>query len=87
MDGDRLQVLANVDAEGARELLKAIQTSLALLEDENDVEVAPVRAVAPQVSLMITQAQRAKLREMGHDDETISNMTPAEAHKTLGILD
>ncbi|MDA9435190.1 hypothetical protein [Bradyrhizobium sp. CCBAU 51627] len=40
MDGDRLQVVANVDAKGARKLLKAIQANLALLSDDDDEEAA-----------------------------------------------
>jgi hypothetical protein len=34
MDGDRLQIVANVDAKGAQKLLKAIQANLALLGDD-----------------------------------------------------
>ena len=37
------------------------------------------------ISLFITQAQRAKLRECGFPDEQIRNMLPAEAHKILGL--
>lgn len=36
------------------------------------------------ISLIITQAQRAALRELGYSDEAIHTMTPAEAHKHLG---
>ena len=37
MDGDRLQIAANVDAKGAQKLLKAIQANLALLGDDDDL--------------------------------------------------
>ena len=36
MDGDRLQIVANVDAKGAQKLLKAIQANLALLGDDDE---------------------------------------------------
>jgi hypothetical protein len=38
----------------------------------------------PGVPFMITQAQRQRLREIGHDEEAIQNMTPEAAHKLLG---
>ncbi len=38
------------------------------------------------VSLIITQAQRALLRERGYSDEAIRTMTPAEAHRHLGMV-
>jgi len=37
------------------------------------------------VSLMITRAQRAMLREIGYSDDDIRTMTPAEAHRNLGL--
>jgi hypothetical protein len=39
----------------------------------------------PQMPLMITLAQKARLRELGHDDAAINQMTPHHAHKVLGI--
>jgi hypothetical protein len=39
----------------------------------------------PGVSLLITQAQRSQLRELGFADDRIRGMTPAEAHQILGI--
>jgi hypothetical protein len=35
---------------------------------------------------MITQAQKQRLRELGHDEETIQKMTPEAAQKLLGVL-
>jgi hypothetical protein len=43
------------------------------------------RAHQVHVSLMITRAQKIRLREMGYDDVAIRNMTPAQAHKALGL--
>jgi hypothetical protein len=40
-----------------------------------------------QVSLMITRAQRRDLRNRGYSDEEIRTMTPAEAHRNLGLID
>jgi hypothetical protein len=35
---------------------------------------------------MITQEQKAALRERGHDDDQIREMKPADAHSALGII-
>ena len=43
-------------------------------------------AAGGQVPFMITHAQKQQLREMGHDDDAIGNMTPEQAHKALGVL-
>ena len=40
---------------------------------------------APRVSLLITQAQRSGLKELGYADEHIRSMKPIEAHQILGI--
>jgi len=42
-------------------------------------------ATSPVVSLMITNRQRAALRQLGLSDEAIRQMTPAEAHGRLGL--
>ncbi len=39
------------------------------------------------VSLMITLAQKDRLREMSYDEVAISHMTPAQAHAVLGVLE
>jgi hypothetical protein len=44
------------------------------------VEVQPA-----QVPFMITQAQRQRLREIGHDEKAIREMTPEVAHRLLGV--
>ena len=43
------------------------------------------KAGDPPVSLVITQAQRAVLRERGYSSEAIHAMTPAQAHRHLGV--
>jgi hypothetical protein len=45
-----------------------------------------IQALPVQVPFMITQAQKQRLREMGHDEEAIQNMTPEAAHELLGVL-
>jgi len=48
----------------------------------------PSDAAAPAaVSLMITNQQRAKLRELGFSDDAIRLMTPAEAHHQLDLAE
>ncbi|MET0528578.1 MAG: hypothetical protein ABW003_09575 [Microvirga sp.] len=51
--------------------------------DLNATGTAP--AASPVVSLMITNRQRAALRELGFSEEAIRQMTPAEAHGKLGL--
>lgn len=46
--------------------------------------VAPLTS-SSAVSLMITNPQRAALRELGFSDGAIRQMTPAEAHAQLGL--
>ena len=52
-------------------------------------ERAEPTAAAPLAgfSLMITQRQKADLRERGYTDEQIRDMTPSEAHRVLGLID
>jgi cytoskeletal protein CcmA (bactofilin family) len=38
------------------------------------------------VSFFITRRQRQDLRDRGYDDAAIDKMTPAEAHKILGLI-
>ncbi|GJE12227.1 hypothetical protein [Methylobacterium longum] len=49
----------------------------------NAADAAPARS--PAVSLMITNRQRAALRELGFSEESIRQMTPVEAHEKLGL--
>ena len=78
---------------GAMAMAKAaIQLSLREPEPTDDIPApgshgaeSGVTAHQP-VSLIITQAQRAVLRERGYSDEAIHTMTPAEAHGHLGMV-
>lgn len=45
------------------------------------------RAPLAGVSLMITQRQKADLRERGYSDGQIRDMRPEEAHRVLGLID
>jgi hypothetical protein len=46
---------------------------------------APATETVAATSLMITRQQRALLRERGWSDEQIRDMTPADAHRHLGM--
>ncbi|MCJ2044467.1 hypothetical protein MKK58_07965 [Methylobacterium sp. J-078] len=48
-------------------------------------DLAAPAASFPALSLMITNQQRAELRELGFSDEAVRQMTPAEAHAQLGL--
>jgi hypothetical protein len=88
LDGDRIIVSAVVDLKDAKKLLKWLQANIDLLEAEVGDEAAtsqPAEQVG-QVSLMITLAQKERLRDMGYSDEQIINMTPEQAHKLPGIF-
>jgi hypothetical protein len=77
--GEEFQLLRTVDIR-ASEALKG--------PDETPAPAQMADAGAPaQVSLIITRAQRASLRTIGYSDEDIRNMTPAEAHRNLGLGD
>ena len=52
--------------------------------DQPKPTAAPA-AASPTVSLMITNQQRARLRELGFSEEAIRLMTPAEAHRQLDL--
>ena len=49
----------------------------------NATGTAPATTTA--VSLMITNRQRAALRELGFSEDSIRQMTPTEAHEKLGL--
>lgn len=74
-----------------RALLKQAAQEDAFLDRIRGAENVQRTATATQpetpsiVSLMITNRQRAKLRELGFSDEVVRLMTPAEAHAKLGL--
>jgi hypothetical protein len=41
--------------------------------------------VSPNVSFMITLAQKDRLRQLGYDETAISAMTPQDAHRILRL--
>jgi hypothetical protein len=61
--------------------------------DRNAAAQLPMSAEANNVdrcapvSLMITRAQRRDLRKLGYSAKDIGSMTPAEAHRILGLPD
>jgi len=57
----------------------ADEIALELVRDEEHAGVS--------VSLMVTRAQRATLRERGYTDEQIRDMRPEDAHRALGLID
>lgn len=58
------------------------------LRDRLPERVEPTsKARLARFSLMITQRQKADLRERGYSDEQIRDMTPEEAHRALGLID
>ncbi|CAM2885636.1 hypothetical protein JHFBIEKO_2537 [Methylobacterium mesophilicum] len=54
-------------------------------EDAELNAMGTASVTSPAVSLMITNRQRAALRELGFSEESIRQMTPAEAHGKLGL--
>jgi hypothetical protein len=52
---------------------------------EEKEETAKAIGQSVGVSLLITQAQRSQLRELGFHEEQIRSMKPIEAHQILGI--
>jgi hypothetical protein len=57
-----------------------------LLDSGELIPTEVISASPPeQISLIITQAQRAKLRSIGFDEAVIGLMKPEEAHRLLGL--
>ena len=48
-------------------------------------EPEQLRVEGAQVPFMITRSQKEALRNKGFNDDQISNMTPAQAHRLLGV--
>jgi hypothetical protein len=88
LDGNRIIVSAVVDLKDAKKLLKRLQANIDLLEAEvgEEAAISQPTGLPGQVSLMITLAQKERLRDMGYSDEQIANMTPEQAHKLPGIF-
>ena len=73
---------ALLDQEAAED---AFITRLRQAGEVRPRDAAAPASSAPAVSLMITNQQRAALRERGFSDEAVRLMTPAEAHAQLGL--
>jgi hypothetical protein len=69
-------------AEQGAPYRRVVERRAAMVEG-HDVHIDEEKA---GVSLMITQEQKAALRERGHDDDQIREMKPADAHSVLGII-
>jgi hypothetical protein len=92
MNGDRPDIQASVDLAG----LKMLKEMLTKFEGILEMMAPGHKAASPmpwenkekpaQVPLMITLAQKERLRDMGYSDEQIVNMTPEQAHKLPGIF-
>jgi hypothetical protein len=52
-------------------------------EGHEEPDVSRVIVEAAQMPFMITNAQKARLRAIGYDDDAISKMTPEHAHREL----
>ncbi|KAA0107821.1 hypothetical protein CIW48_32475 [Methylobacterium sp. P1-11] len=77
---DNLRLLLN-QAAGEEAFLNRV----GLADDGELHATGTAPATSPVVSLMITNRQRAALRELGFSEESIRQMTPAEAHGKLGL--
>jgi hypothetical protein len=55
-----------------------------LLDMDGLVNTEPTRTPA-SVAFMITQEQKARLRDLGYSDAVISTMTPEDAHRLLQL--
>ncbi len=64
---------------------EALLDCVSRTEDVEQNGAATGPATSPAVSLMITNRQRAALRDLGFSEESIRQMTPAEAHEKLGL--
>jgi hypothetical protein len=52
-------------------------------EGHEEPDISQLMVMDAQMPFMITKAQKAKLRAIGYDDDAISEMTPAQAHRNL----
>ena len=94
----RLIVSGDVGVREIERLIAKLELDKEILADTDatNVEKSPADSNAKdatvqspgkvaRVPFMITQAQKAQLREKGYTDEQIGKMKPADAHNALGI--
>ncbi|MCJ2093639.1 hypothetical protein MKK67_14240 [Methylobacterium sp. J-072] len=77
---DYLRLVLNLAAEEG-----AFLDPVGRAEDAELNAMGTASVTSPAVSLMITNRQRVALRELGISEESIRQMTPAEAHGKLGL--
>lgn len=77
---DYLRLVLNLAAEE-----EAFLDPVGRAEDAGLNAMGTASVTSPAVSLMITNRQRAAIRELGFSEESIRQMTPAEAHGKLGL--
>jgi hypothetical protein len=86
--GDDLKVLLDMLLpEEITQISAATEGPAARIDTEEKVAAPAAKEVGKvaSVGFMITNAQKAKLREQGRTDEEIAKMRPDEAHKILGL--
>ena len=74
-----------VEIEKLDQLISAFSKKFAPADSGKNELNAQTTGKPPGVSLLITQAQRSQLRELGFADDRIRSMTPTDAHQILGI--
>lgn len=55
-------------------------------DSQNTATAAPPSDKSARVPFMITNAQKAQLRERGYADDQIAQMKPEDAHRALGVI-
>jgi hypothetical protein len=98
--GGKIRIAGELTSrERADEFIKAIQALKLLMAPTDEIQ-RPVatepeklnesnedrKSAQTSVSLLITQDQKAQLRERGYTDEQIREMKPDDAHRTLGLI-
>jgi hypothetical protein len=78
-----LKLIAGGDVDGT--MRESPEDHVMRQESRSEIPVTATGANAAQLPFMITKAQKEQLRRMGHDDASISEMTPQQAHKALGV--
>jgi hypothetical protein len=83
---DEIEALTRMVAAFTEKFKKQATAAHEVLKNQKDGnEKTGDVPVVPGISLFVTQSQKAKLREMGVNDQQIREMKPAEAHRILGL--
>lgn len=101
-DRDGIEIVVEFSREPSQEAYEYLRDYIDFKLGSGRPKVRPVAQPAVQpapqperpraeptfgVSLMITQSQKARLRELGVSEDEIRDMTPAEAHKRLDLVE